>query len=425
MAGKQLKVKAIRPQGEFLSLPQRFRSFVSGYGAGKTWVGCMSKCKKYLEQPGLNQGYFAPTYPQIRDIFYPTIEEVADQFGMNVDIKEGNREVHFYTGRQYRGTTICRSMERPHTIIGFKIAHALIDEMDVLPMDKATTAWRKILARMRYNDAANSIDVTTTPEGFMFVYNTFVKQVAAKPEMRKRYAIVQASTYDNEKNLPEDYIPSLIEAYPKELVSAYLHGQFVNMRSGTVYYAFDRKVHDSVENIREKEPLFIGMDFNVGKMAAVVYVKRPNGWHSVFELKDIFDTPAMIDTIRHKWKDKGHNITVYPDPTGKSRKSVDVSSSDIVLLKQAGFSVKTSFKSPFVRDRVLSVNKQFQSGNLWVNVNACPRLTECLEQQAYDVNGEPDKTSGLDHMNDAFGYPIVLEFPILKPTTTVTNISVN
>jgi hypothetical protein len=28
------------------------------------------------EHPKINQGYFAPTYPQIRDI-YPTIEEVA------------------------------------------------------------------------------------------------------------------------------------------------------------------------------------------------------------------------------------------------------------------------------------------------------------------------------------------------------------
>jgi hypothetical protein len=31
--------------------------------------------------PKINQGYFAPTYPQIRDIFYPTIEEVAFDWG--------------------------------------------------------------------------------------------------------------------------------------------------------------------------------------------------------------------------------------------------------------------------------------------------------------------------------------------------------
>ncbi len=49
---------------------------------------------------GINQGYFAPTYPQIRDIFYPTVEEVAADWGLNVKINEGNKEVHFYYGRQ-------------------------------------------------------------------------------------------------------------------------------------------------------------------------------------------------------------------------------------------------------------------------------------------------------------------------------------
>ncbi|MBL1541377.1 terminase, partial [Klebsiella pneumoniae] len=87
--------------------------------------------------PKINQGYFAPTYPQIRDIFYPTVEEVAHDWGLKVKIVESNKEVHFYSGRQYRGTTICRSMEKPDTIVGFKIGNALVDELDVLKADKA------------------------------------------------------------------------------------------------------------------------------------------------------------------------------------------------------------------------------------------------------------------------------------------------
>ena len=145
----QIKAVANIPQSKFLALPHKFKAFVAGYGSGKTWVGCISKCAKYWSTPKVNQGYFAPTYPQIRDIFYPTIEEVAHDMGLRVDIKEGNKEVHFYNGRQYRGTTICRSMERPGTIIGFKIGHALVDELDVMPVNKAEIAWTKIIARMR------------------------------------------------------------------------------------------------------------------------------------------------------------------------------------------------------------------------------------------------------------------------------------
>lgn len=138
------------PQAKFLAMQYKFKAYVAGFGSGKTWVGCGGICKGMWEHPKINQGYFAPTYPQIRDIFYPTVEEVARDWGLNVKINEGNKEVHFYAGRQYRGTTICRSMEKPQTIVGFKIGNALIDELDVMPAKKAQLAWRKIIARMRY-----------------------------------------------------------------------------------------------------------------------------------------------------------------------------------------------------------------------------------------------------------------------------------
>jgi hypothetical protein len=50
-----------------------------------------------------------------------------------------------------------------------------------------------------------------------------------------------------------------------------------------------------------------------------------------------------------------------------------------------------------------------------VNDVQCPETARCLEQQAYDKNGEPDKQTGFDHQNDATGYPIAYEFPVVKP----------
>ena len=39
-------------------------------------------------------------------------------------------------------------------------------------------------------------------------------------------------------------------------------------------------------------------------------------------------------------------------------------------------------------------------------------MVEGLEKQAYDKNGEPDKTSGLDHVNDAAGYAVFYKWPV-------------
>ena len=413
----RVKVKANGPQGRFLPMPQKFRAFIGGFGSSKTYSGCMAMCQHFWEHPGINQGYFSPTYPSIRDIFYPTIEEVAFNFGLSVEIKQTNHEVHFYSGRQYRGTTICRSMDKPGNIIGFKIGHALIDELDTLPINKAEEAWQKIIARMRYNvdGVRNGIDVASTPEGFRFCHKKFVQLPQENPALLNNYGIVQASTYENAKYLPDDYIPSLIESYPKELIEAYLMGQFVNLTSGTVFYAYDRTIHNSIEGIRDNEPLFIGQDFNVGKMASAIFVQRPNGYHVVAELKDVFDTPALIATIKERWADKGHRIIVYPDASGSSRKTVDASKSDIALLSHAGFTIRSHAANPLIRNRVLATNKAFQDMKIFVDAKNCPTIARCLEQQAYDDNGDPDKKSGFDHINEAFSYFVAYEMPIIRP----------
>ncbi|WNW10117.1 terminase family protein [Pseudomonas sp. DTU_2021_1001937_2_SI_NGA_ILE_001] len=415
------------PQSQFLELPHKFRAFVAGFGSGKTWVGCSALCRHVWEWPRIDSGYFAPTYPQIRDIFYPTIEEVAFDWGLKVRTKESDKEVEFYSGGRYRSTTICRSMEKPQTIVGFKIGHALVDELDVLPAIKAQQAWRKIIARMRYNvpGLKNGVDVTTTPEGFKFVYQQFVKQLREKPEQQKRYGLIQASTYDNEANLPDDYIDSLMGDYPPQLISAYLNGQFVNLTSGTIYTAYNRKLNGSQEAVQPGEPIFVGMDFNVGKMSAIVHVKRLGLPHAVDEIVNGYDTPDMIRQLKERYwlyadgeYRNTRQIRVYPDASGDSRKSVNASQTDLALLRQAGFIVSAPAANPPVKDRINSMNAMFCNAKgerrYRVNADKCPTYADDLEQQVWAANGEPDKKQGNDHRPDAGGYFIHKEYAITK-----------
>jgi hypothetical protein len=397
-----------------MQLPHKFRAYVGGFGSGKTWALSSGVCADFWQYPKVNQGYFAPTYPHIRDIFFPTIEEVAFGLDLKVDIMEANKEVHFSSGNTYRGTIICRSMERPESIIGFKIGRARIDEFDVLAPDKAKHAWRKIIARLRWQDAINGADVYTTPEGFRETHRLFVSEIAEKPHLKTSYGLVQASTRTNAKNLPDGYIQSLLDTYPAELVDAYIDGQFCNLTTGTVYRSYNRVRCNSTEIVKDGEPLLIGMDFNIGKMAATIYVQRENGWHAVDEFKDVFDTPTMARLIKDRYE-KNRKI-VYPDASGNSASTKNASVSDLSILQSNGYEIRVRSTNPRVRDRILSVNKQFETGRLWVNAQLCPTVAKCLEQQAYD-NGDPDKKSGFDHQNDATGYPIAYEFPIIRPMT--------
>jgi hypothetical protein len=397
------------------------------HNSGKTWVGSGALCAHAWEWPKITMGYFAPSYPQIRDIFYQTIEEVAHDWGLTVDIKQANKEVHLYSGRQYRSTIICRSMDAPQNIVGFKIGHAMVDELDVMPAAKAELAWRKIIARMRYNvdGLKNGVDVTTTPEGFRFTYQRFVKSVRDNPELAATYGLVQASTYDNAANLPDDYISSLMGDYPPQLIKAYLGGEFVNLTSGTVYHAYSRVDNASSETIRDGETLHIGMDFNVGKMAAVVHVSRPPELHAVEEIINAYDTPDMVRRIQERyWRFengkyvKSREMRIYPDASGGSRKSVNAAESDIALLRQAGFTVISDAANPPVKDRVNAMNGLFLNAagqrRYKVNHQGCPSYAHALEQQVWAANGEPDKSQGNDHANDAAGYVVAKLHPIVK-----------
>lgn len=415
-----------KPQARFLALPHKFRAFVAGFGSGKTWVGGSALCQHAWEHPKVNAGYFAPTFPLIRDVFFPTIEEVAHDWGLTVDIKEANKEVHLYAGR-YRGTIICRSMERPGDIVGFKIGKALVDELDVMAKVKATTAWRKIIARLRVQQEGllNGIDVTTTPEGFKFVFEQWVKSVRDKPALSDLYGMVQASTYENAKNLPADYIPSLLESYPPQLIRAYLRGEFTNLTSGSVYPGFDRTLNRTNETICPGEALHVGMDFNVLNMTAVVHVIREGRPLALAEHVKIRDTPQMAQVLKDRYA-ANHTITVYPDASGDNTSSKNASESDLTILRQAGFSIVVNDSNPRVRDRVNAMGAMIlnEAGDRrWlINTDACPVTTEAFEQQAYAASGEPDKTSGHDHPPDATGYFIVKRWPIVRPVASVSTL---
>ncbi len=66
------------PQNIYLNgLNNKFNAYVGGFGSGKTFVGCLDLLIFFSKHPGTRQGYFGPTYPIIRYIFFPTSAAAA------------------------------------------------------------------------------------------------------------------------------------------------------------------------------------------------------------------------------------------------------------------------------------------------------------------------------------------------------------
>lgn len=393
-----------KPQSEFNLVDKEHIAAVAGYGSGKTEGVIARIVTNLIEQKGVPQGYFAPTYGLIRDIFYPRIGDVLSDMGIKFDINKSEHHVKTYG----YGDIYCRSMERPDKIVGFEVGTSFMDEIDLLPIDKAMEVYRKVSARTRYKipgEKFNKKYVATTPEGFKATYKLFKKEPLVNS------ALIQMTTYSNQHNLPPGYIDGLKAQYPEELIKAYLLGEFVNLVSGAVYPYFDRETHHTDSIIKLGEPLHIGMDFNVLKMCAAVFNDR---CEAIDEFANYADTPTLINAMRERYAPGKHFIYVYPDASGKSVSSKGFSLSDHNLLRKAGLRVMAPKANPLIKERVMSVNAKLIDQTLRINTKTCPFLTECLEQQVYDKNGMPDKSSGIDNMIDALGYRIAFNWLISK-----------
>lgn len=393
------------PQFKYITTQAKFPAMVAGFGAGKTEAAIQRCIIGKLKNPNTNRGFYEPTYDLIRMIAWPRFEEILTQ--MEIPYTLAKSPLNMIDLGKY-GQIIFRSMDNINRIIGYEHADADIDELDTLKAVDAAAAFRAVMARNRQIKASgepNTIGVTTTPEGFKFVYQTW------KKSPKDGYEIIQAPTESN-PHLPDDYVQSLKDIYPSQMLSAYLKGEFVNLTQGTVYSSYNREANNSQEQVESDDQVLIGMDFNVTNMSAVVYVQRGKTYHAVDEFVGVYDTPAMIKIIQERFE--GHSIAIYPDASGRSRKTVDASVSDITLLESAGFAVRANRRNPFVKDRVMAANAAFEGKRVMVNSDKCSELAGNLEQLSYDANGAPDKTSNIDHLPDAATYLIAYEMPILK-----------
>ena len=402
----RIRAKATAPQTALVNSKAKFPAMVAGFGAGKTQA-LTYRALKLIFSNGGDVAYYLPNYPLVRTIAYPRFQQALDDLGVPYEL---NRSEHVLrvNGKQ----VIFRTMENPDTIVGYEVGDSLVDELDTLPKDKAAEVWNKIIARNRQkkpDESQNTVAVGTTPEGFRFVYEKWKKNPT------ESYELIKAPTYSN-PHLPEGYVDSLRETYPSNLLDAYIEGEFVNLTSGSVYPNYDRDLNNTNLTANASETLHIGMDFNVNNMSAAIHVMRESKAYAVDEIVGAKDTPNVIKIIRDRYPN--NPIIVYPDASGANTHTTNAAATDIILLKNANFSVNAPRANGRVRDRVSALNMALCNNEgqrlYYVNIDKCPNIALGLEQQAYDKNGEPDKKAGFDHLNDAVGYFVVRKMPIKR-----------
>lgn len=389
--------------------------YISGYRGGKTF----SMLAKIILNASLNLGrksiVMEPTHQMLAMIVIPDLEEMLE----DLEIPYTKRMSPFpqYWLEFENGIHEIRmlSAENHNRIRGFSAQAIFLDEFETIEKDLATEIFRKCVARLSEGPGFKFIAMYSTPDQKGFCYQHFVEEPAPNK------ILYQTSTTEN-FFLPDGYVETLLRDYPANLVDAYVKGLWVNLSDNRVYENYDRELNGSTRIVTEKDILHIGIDLNIRKMPATVFVIDNSDPIAVDEFFGSRDTQALIIAIKERYPK--HKIILYPDSSSKAEKT-NAASSDLAQFKKAfGNRQVISFtKNPLIQTRLNCVNSMILDGNglrrFKVNAAKCPLLVKGLENQPYNKEGKPDKRHESDDTMDSMGYFLFAKYQVKRGSIRV------
>lgn len=369
-----------------------YGGFFGGIGSGKTATGThfglgMAKANPYT------LGFIgANSYQQLSQSTLRCFFRYVDTYGLKYvydirppkswgiksKVKKHNGIITFSFGPQI----ITRSLDNYDDIRGVEIGWFWLDET----RDTKKEAWNVVKGRMRCKESNNRAGlITTSPNGYDWQHDEFIIKPGTLNDdgrvLNKDHIHVISSTYENRKNLPEGYIESLEDSYDSFLAKQELMGEFVNTQSGRVYYAYTDLNHDKNIKYEPSLPIYIGMDFNVDPMTAVLYQN--------YTEVDAFGKSHVISKIFRVYYLRGSNtqllakkiINDYPSAcayiltpcqsSGARQTVAPIGINDLRLI-QIEFNgkplrVSMRSKNPLIRDRLAVTNNRLDKGFIKIN----------------------------------------------------------
>lgn len=403
----------------------RFRDAVCGRRFGKTYLGKaeMRRAARLASKWNISVEdeiwYAATTQKQARRVFWRRLKQAIPRSWRQGKPNETEMLITLKSGHLLR----CVGLENYDDLRGSGLFFVLIDEWADCKYEAWEEVIRPMLSTCQYTLPSGEVRKgghalrIGTPKGFNHCYDTYLKGKASDSPDHKSWLY---TSLDGGNVPPEEIESARRDLDPRTFRQEY-EASFENYQ-GVVYYTFNREECNTQERIKPGETLHIGMDFNVMNMSAVVFVIREGLPLALDEFHKLRDTPDMIEKIKARFEN--HNIAVYPDSSGQNTSSKNSSESDHSLLRAAGFTVIVDGSNPSVKDRVNAVNAIFLNSygerRLKVNIDQCPAFTQSLERQIYTDKGEPDKTQGFDHLNEAAGYFIAKRYPVTQRFATTS-----
>lgn len=385
------RLELSKSQYDFVYAPEAHVLFCGGVGSGKTFGGAawtLTMAQKYPMVRGL---ITANTHSQLQKATLAELFSLCDKLKIKYRYLINQNRV--FIGE---AEILCYTMEKPENLAGPTVGWWWADESAFyrrLAFDKGS-------ARVRDKRGPCTIRMTTTPNGFNWLYEHFVEN----PADYKR--VIYSNTKDNAANLPDTYIHQLKEQYDTKMAKQELDGQFINMNSGQVYYGFDRNKHVKNVEVMPNDLIMVGLDFNVHPLCGVFIAKRGEMIYVVDELYlENSNTFKAAKEIIKRYPTR--YMQVVADETGNRRRT-SANHTDHEIIRRSGLDL-LKFRNPSVKDRYNNMNRLFEKNYIKIHPR-CKHLIKDLEQLTHDNDDDM-----LSHISDAFGYVTWKINPLERP----------
>ena len=365
---------------------------LGGGGSGKTFCGALwllDELKRWYEGDKSTGLITAISYGQLRRSVLTEIFKCMTDWGVEFTYNQQQSLLTINGAKKF----FCLSVD-PGSVEkarGITVGSVWMDEAAYI---RDIEIYNTIQGRIRDKQGSGKTLLTSSPNGFNFIYDLF-KGELHDPD---KYKTVRAKTKDN-KHILSSFYENMASQLDEKGIKQELEGEFVSRTGGQAYYQFDR-----ARNIGDVEwngqMGFIGLDFNVTPFCAVIGLFS-SGKFFIFD--EIYmtggsDTYMMAAELSRR----GYgNFQVIADSTYSNRKTSG--KSDKRILESAGFTCMTT-RNPFVVDRATNMHRLFAQDRVIIDPK-CKKLIRDLEQVTFKDNGQLDGSNKeLTHISDALGY---------------------
>jgi len=326
-------------QKAFHQSDAKYRLYIGAWRAGKTYAGCWEAYKQsflYKKNCGV---IFRRDFTDLRDTTMKTFFEIVP----SEDIVSYNKSEHHVVLRN--GSEIYFKYLKEGVKLGsLNLGWFFIDEAEQVSEEIFTYLHGRLSLK---NASCRGWMVSNPPNTDHWLYKRFVQ------EKVDGYEVFFASTYDNAKYLPADYISSL-EKLPESWKKKYLYGSFGFTPDGTPFYSgFKETYHAQDFSSYAPDRIIRGWDYGWHHPACVLTTFDAKGRWVI--LKEIMGDKTTIETFGEyvklkckEWYPDCKDYVDYGDPAGTQKSDKSEKTSAEVLSSMGIF---VSSKASTYRER--------------------------------------------------------------------------